>query len=360
MMKTPMLRLLSTVKHFAKKNPNPLKLNYVCDYGRIKCPKTITQQSLYLYKELPIRLAQRAVELENLPYDVSKTQPMQDVYDIYLRSFDELINHEEPDDIDKSNNFTKTLQKIKEDGINIEYHISNALELFREENTNNQTYNKDIEHIDNTLENFYNSRIGIRFLIGQHVTVQQKSINDSYVGMINRKCDPHTVIKDAAHQVIEMVDNVYCKELEFDFGFTNKSAEFVYIPSHLFYIVLEVLKNAGKATAEFNECTKPVKIRTSVSDQDFIIKISDRGGGFSRKLMQKIFSFSYTTSGTKDKDDRELQLSGYGHGLGLSRIYARYFGGDLVICPIEGIGTDVYIYLNRFGDANENVADIRT
>jgi pyruvate dehydrogenase kinase 2/3/4 len=359
-MKTPMLRLLSTVKHFATKNPNPLKLNYVCNYGKQKCPTTITQQSLYLYKELPIRLAQRAVELENLPYDVSKTVPMQDVYDVYLRSFDRLITHEEPNDFEKSKKFTETLKQIKEDGMNIEYNISNALELFREENKDKHTFLKDIHHIDSTLENFYNSRIGIRFLIGQHVTVQQKSIKDTHVGMINIKCDPHIVIKDAAHQVTEMVDNVYCQELEFDFGFTDKQSEFLYVPSHLFYIVLEVLKNAGKATAEFNECSKPVKIRTSVSDKDFIIKISDRGGGFSRDLMNKVFSFSYTTSGTKDRDDKELQLSGYGHGLGLSRIYARYFGGDLVICPIQGVGTDVYIYLNRFGDANENVADIRT
>ena len=101
-MKTPMLRLLSAVKHYATKRPNPLKLNYVCNYGKQKCPYTITQQSLYLYKELPIRLAQRVVELENLPYDVSKTIPMQDVYDVYLRSFDKLITHEEPNDIKKS------------------------------------------------------------------------------------------------------------------------------------------------------------------------------------------------------------------------------------------------------------------
>ncbi len=359
-MKTPMLRLLSAVKHYATKRPNPLKLNYVCNYGKQKCPYTITQQSLYLYKELPIRLAQRAVELENLPYDVSKTIPMQNVYDVYLRSFDKLITHEEPNDIKKSEKFTETLKDIKEYGMNIEYNISNALELFREENKDKQTFLKDISHIDSTLQNFYNSRIGIRFLIGQHVTVQQKSIKDTYVGMINTKCNPHAVIKDAANQVIEMVDGVYCQELEFDFGFTDKQSEFVYVPSHLFYIVLEVLKNAGKATAEFNGCSKPVKIRTSVSDQDFIIKISDRGGGFSRNLMEKVFSFSYTTSGITDRDDKELQLSGYGHGLGLSRIYARYFGGDLIICPIQGVGTDVYIYLNRFGDTNENVADIRT
>jgi hypothetical protein len=32
----------------------------------------------------------------------------------------------------------------------------------------------------------------------------------------------------------------------------------------------------------------------------------------------------------------------------------------MTISPVEGVGTDVYIYLNRFGDKSENVADDRT
>ena len=133
----------------------------------------------------------------------------------------------------------------------------------------------------------------------------------------------------------------------FEFTFVEKDNEFLYIPAHLHYIILEILKNAGKATAEFNGCSKPIKIKTSVAKNDFIIKVSDRGGGFSREIMNKIFSFSYSTA-TKNRNDRELQLAGYGHGLGLSRIYAKYFGGDLIICPVEGIGTDVYIYFSAF------------
>ena len=38
-MNTPILRLLSTVKHYATKNSTPLKLNYVCNYGKKKMPK---------------------------------------------------------------------------------------------------------------------------------------------------------------------------------------------------------------------------------------------------------------------------------------------------------------------------------
>tara|TARA_B100001758_G_C18013923_1_gene404523 strand:- start:222 stop:560 length:339 start_codon:yes stop_codon:yes gene_type:complete len=91
--------------------------------------------------------------------------------------------------------------------------------------------------------------------------------------------------------------------------------------------------------------------------QDLIIKISDLGLGFDRKLVNKIFNFTYTTANIENYIDKRSIIAGYGHGLGLSRIYANYFGGDLTIVPFEGVGTDAYIYLNRFGNCEENICD---
>lgn len=43
----------------------------------------------------------------------------------------------------------------------------------------------------------------------------------------------------------------------------------------------------------------------------------------------------------------------YGYGLPISRLYARYFGGDLAIISMEGYGTDAYLHLNRLGNVQE-------
>ena len=42
-------------------------------------------------------------------------------------------------------------------------------------------------------------------------------------------------------------------------------------------------------------------------------------------------------------------MAGYGYGLPRSRLYARYFGGDLQVISMDGYGTDVYLHLNRLG-----------
>ncbi len=50
----------------------------------------------------------------------------------------------------------------------------------------------------------------------------------------------------------------------------------------------------------------------------------------------------------------QAPLAGFGFGLPLSRVYARYFGGDLNVVSIEGFGTDAYVHLKRAAaDAGE-------
>lgn len=90
--------------------------------------------------------------------------------------------------------------------------------------------------------------------------------------------------------------------------------------------------------------------------------MSDEGGGIPRSGMPRIWTYLYSTA-ESPIDDLELEvegggdgpaaLAGYGYGLPVSRLYARYFGGDLQVISMENYGTDAYLHLNRVGDSAE-------
>ena len=73
-------------------------------------------------------------------------------------------------------------------------------------------------------------------------------------------------------------------------------------------------------------------------------QISDEGGGIPRSGLPKIFTYLYSTADNQLNENYEgsndgVIMAGYGCGLPISRLYARYFGGDLQIISMEGYGT---------------------
>jgi pyruvate dehydrogenase kinase 2/3/4 len=94
--------------------------------------------------------------------------------------------------------------------------------------------------------------------------------------------------------------------------------------------------------------------------EDVTIKVSDEGGGIPRSGLPRIWSYLYSTAKERVQmeeldptTDGPVVLAGYGYGLPISRLYARYFGGDLQIISMEGYGTDAYLHLNRLGNVQE-------
>ncbi|KAF8820274.1 ATPase/histidine kinase/Dna gyrase B/HSP90 domain-containing protein [Cardiosporidium cionae] len=205
---------------------------------------------------------------------------------------------------------------------------------------------------------------------------------EGWAGCIDLKCKPAKILEQRAEEAKES-----CR---LSYGLAppvclsgNLSAECAFIPHHLSVIVIEILKNAMRATVEFHtiansmvdtftaghmidESDLPaVNVEVQKGKRDIIIKISDKGGGIRANLLEKIWSFGYTTVGKGSSDDSKLfpitdfvvkrDLAGYGFGLPLSRVFARYFGGDIHLQTCFGIGTDVYISLNHIGDQEEAI-----
>lgn len=71
--------------------------------------------------------------------------------------------------------------------------------------------------------------------------------------------------------------------------------------------------------------------------EDLSIKLCDRGGGVPRSQMELLFNYMYSTAPPPQPTySGEVPLAGLGYGLPLSRLYARYFLGDLMLVSMEG------------------------
>lgn len=84
--------------------------------------------------------------------------------------------------------------------------------------------------------------------------------------------------------------------------------------------------------------------------------MSDQGGGIPRSTSDQVFKYMYSTAPQPSKSDAHtVPLAGYGYGLPISRLYARYFHGDLVILSCEGFGTDAVIYMKVRDHSSEMI-----
>lgn len=124
-------------------------------------------------------------------------------------------------------------------------------------------------------------------------------------------------------------------------------------------MLFELFKNSMRAVVEFHGETgdyPKIKVNLVLGAEDLTIKMSDLGGGIPRSQIDMLFQYMYSTAPRPQpgSSDVTVPLAGYGYGLPLSRLYARYFQGDLQIYSVEGYGTDAMVYLKALeSEANE-------
>jgi pyruvate dehydrogenase kinase 2/3/4 len=270
-----------------------------------------------------------------------------------------------PPEIEEYNNdVTSKLQRIKtrHDGV-----VSTIAQGVLEWKETRPTMAVDYS-IQSFLDRFYLSRIGIRMLIGQHIALNMdRGLRQDYVGII---CT-HTDVKEIA---LTAVDNArfLCEEWYGLFEapkveiVCKSDIKFMYVPGHLNHMLFETIKNSLRAVVETYgvdaESYPPIKVIVAEGQEDITIKVSDEGGGIPRSEVPYVWTYMYTTVKDRPRVDPDLSrsdfkapMAGYGYGLPISRLYARYFGGDLKLISMEGYGTDVYLHLNRLSSSTEPI-----
>ncbi|KAJ1505171.1 hypothetical protein HMI54_006202 [Coelomomyces lativittatus] len=217
--------------------------------------------------------------------------------------------------------------------------------------------------VQSFLDRFYLSRIGIRMLIGQHIGINKMPHREKYVGIICTETRVSEIAEDAIENARFICEDHYAlfqaPQVQLH---CPPDLHFMYVPSHLHHMLFELLKNSLRAVVEsrpHSDKFPVIKVVVSEGKEDIAIKVSDEGGGIPRSGIPLIWTYLYTTAQPPplnpkyNQSDFKAPMAGYGYGLPLSRLYARYFGGDLRLISMEGYGTDVYLYLRRLSDSEE-------
>ncbi|KAK7264786.1 hypothetical protein RJT34_32396 [Clitoria ternatea] len=347
--------LMKEVEKWGCLRQTGVSLRYMMEFGSSATPNDLLLSAQFLHKELPIRIARRALDLQSLPCALSRTPPVLKVRDWYLDSFRDIRSFPEIKNMNDEKHFTEMIKAIKVRHNNVVPTMALGVQQLK-------TVFEYPDEIDQFLDRFYLSRIGIRMIIGQHVELHNPNPPPNYVGYIHTKLSPVDVARDASEDARAMCYREYGSAPEVSI-YGDPDFTFSYVPDHLHLMVLELVKNSLRAVQErFMDSDKvapPVRIIVADGIEDVTIKVSDEGGGIPRSGLPKMFTYLYSTATSPLGDHCDLgtadnaTMAGYGYGLPICRLYARYFGGDLQVISMEGYGTDAYLHLCRLGDSEE-------
>lgn len=345
----------------ALKRQTGVTLRHMMDFGSNPVERQLKISAQFLRAELPIRLAHRVAELENLPYGLSAKNHILKVRDWYVDSFRELRSFPEIKDSESELQFTALLKNIYQRHQHVVPVMAMGVAELKEDLSHEIGLN-DLPEIHQFLDGFYLSRIGIRILIGQHIALHDKQRKD-HIGLICTRCYPLEVVNDAIADA-RAICLRECGDAPEVTVHGSPDAKFAYVPSHIHHMVFELVKNSLRAVndrfADSDDPPPPVQVVVAEGSEDVTIKVSDEGGGIARSDLPRIFTYLYSTASSPLPDmdlsgefEGPAVLAGYGYGLPVSRLYARYFGGDLQLISMEGHGVDSYLHLNRLGNVQE-------
>uniref|UniRef100_A0A8D0AVC6 Protein-serine/threonine kinase n=1 Tax=Sander lucioperca TaxID=283035 RepID=A0A8D0AVC6_SANLU len=316
------------VDHFSKFSPSPLSMKQFLDFGSTNaCERT---SFVFLRQELPVRLSNIMKEINVLPDRLLATPSVQLLQSWYIQSLMEILEFldKNPDDNRVLEMFVEVLVAIRNRHNDVVPTMAQGIIEYKDTfGPQDAVTNHNIQYF---LDRFYTSRISIRMLINQHTLVFNGNTNPAHpntIGCIDSMCDVTEVVRGKKEEPIHIS----------------------YIPSHLYHILFELFKNAMRATIENHEASRtlpPIKVMVALGGEDLSIKMSDRGGGVPLRKTERLFSYMYSTAPRPSIGDKHrAPLAGFGYGLPISRLYTRYFQGELQLYSIEGYGTDAVIHL---------------
>ncbi|KAG0331485.1 hypothetical protein BG000_010849 [Podila horticola] len=353
---------------------------------------------------LPVRLAHRIRDFQNLPFIVGTNPHIELVYDLYWQAFEKLSKVPEIKTLEENDQFCEMVKALLNDHLVVIPQLALGI----------MECSKHIpaQQVDQFMNKMLRSRISRRVLAEQHISLTSNynspnhmMTDRGFIGIIYTHCKPRDIIERTARLAAQTCQQSLGGKIQPPKVIMdgNLDAEFSYIPDHIEYILYELLKNSmryvmlnGKRSEATGELP-PIQITVCEGTHDIVFRVSDKGGGIAPEMESHLWSYSQsparfanfekvskmaatvqeqmsnilldrhaprnsksssssnssysTLSIPSQPEDQSMHL---GIGLPMSRVYAEYWGGDLKVFTMHGYGTDAYAKFCKFGNIYEN------
>ncbi|KAH9442682.1 hypothetical protein MJO28_004888 [Puccinia striiformis f. sp. tritici] len=357
-------------------------------------PSKIIESGELTRNELSQRLQRRVNAHLSLPYLPASNPHIKQVMSIYRRSLEQINALPPIKTVDDNSALVKALVTMVD-------NATDVIGMFATGFKESKRYLSE-EQISSFLNRAIQSRISIRLIAEQHLSLSKTDHQSSNsgpstrVGIVDKKVKLEKTLEGVLEFSQELCEGTYGIAPEWKL-LGEVDAEVCFVEMHLQYVLIEVIKNAMRATVEHHrEVTKssnpslpPIEVTISVDrpgssvglhDSDhslspnaelsqmlLCIRIRDHGGGIDPQNLPHVFSYAFSTVGSEEKSGQDLtnnqtdfdrisygqeslksslgRIAGLGFGLPMARLYCRYFGGNLELVNIHGVGGGVDSYI---------------
>merc|ERR1740129_15655 len=348
------------------------------------------ERAVHLHETLKVGLARCAMRLSEMPFGFCNAPSIKRVAAAYVQDFRQVLHYERSFGHQGFGNqeYHEITKKIFNGHRGTMLDVAKGVFEYTEDLT--AIFGKEVKlaevreqvralkDLEKELDEFFTERLTLR-LLGSHVhnLHSKKPVGKEMVGVVNVNTQPIVILSRAFAAVrfmckrdFNMAPDLKVNGVMHDeYILTEASKQhFSYVHTHLFYIFLELIKNAARASVERGVADhaaaggkgRPelpllqvdIPREQSVWNKERSIKLADHGTGMTRGVLSKAFSYYYssvkgrpTVSEEVSDFDRRVPLAGFGFGLPVSRVMARYFDGNIDLNSLPGKGTDVYVYL---------------
>jgi len=361
-------KLMADIQFYARGVQTPVSPAMLSAFARhSNKAAALLHGALFLHRELPFRLAMRVHNLDSLPRGLMVLPELQEIRDWYVTSFQELrefhFSKPQPRSDDEPR-FHKVLGRIFDRHVYVPKQMALACGGLRRQLKHfygdKWEEHPDRERVQEILQSFFLSRVGIRFLLEQQLTLHDQVTSgqapEGLFGLLSLQVDAPAVVRAAIKQV-----QAQCPAT-MDLHFNPKtSTTFAHIPSHMEFIVRQMLEHAVdnhimKYGAKAVRSGTAPRIGVVVADgpqcDHVCIRVEDLGDGLPRSKLPTLWSYLH-----QDAEPRVGPASSI-YGVPLARLTAEYFGGQLTVVSLEGRGTTAYVHLRKMTEKSDQTEQL--